>query len=144
LKLALMSALSATVSAKWVIKRYERLKDEKITNLPLVVESKITTLKSKEVLSGLKKILGEKLYGIAIQKKTIRKGIGKLRGRKYKNNAGMLLVVGNEEKLKITAFDVQKANKLGVNDLANGGVGRLTVYTETAIKDLGAKLKWNQ
>ncbi len=141
LKLALMSALSATVSAKWVIKRYERLKDEKITNLPLVVESKITTLKSKEVLSGLKKILGEKLYGIAIQKKTIRKGIGKLRGRKYKNNAGMLLVVGNEEKLKITAFDVQKANKLGVNDLANGGVGRLTVYTETAIKDLGAKLK---
>jgi large subunit ribosomal protein L4e len=141
LKLALMSALSATVFAKWITKRYERLKGEKITNLPLIVESKITTLKSKEVLAGLKKILGEKLYGIAIQKKTIRKGIGKLRGRKYKNNAGMLLVLGNEEKLKTTAFDVQKVNKLGINDLANGGVGRLTMYTEKAIKDLGEKFK---
>ena len=141
LKLALMSALSATVSAKWITKRYERLKDEKITTLPLIVESKLTELKSKEVLVGLKKILGEKLYDIAIQKKSIRKGIGKLRGRKYKSTAGMLLVIGNEEKLKITAFDVQKVNKLGINDLANGGVGRLTVYTEEAIKELGAKFK---
>jgi hypothetical protein len=26
--------------------------------------------------------------------------------------------------------------------LANGGLGRLTVYTEQAIKDLGEKIKW--
>lgn len=141
LKLAIMSALSATVSAKWLIKRYESLREEKVTNLPLIVESKITSLKSKEVLAGLKKILGEKLYSLAIQKKTIRKGIGKLRGRKYKSNAGMLLVLGNKEKLKITAFDVIQVKTLGINDLANGGVGRLTVYTEEAIKDLGAKFK---
>jgi hypothetical protein len=31
-----------------------------------------------------------------------------------------------------------------VNDLANGGVGRLAIYTEKAIKDLEARFKWNQ
>lgn len=49
--------------------------------------------------------------------------------------------MGNEEKLKTTAFDVQIAKKLGVNDLANGGVGRLTIYTEQAIKDLKIKFE---
>jgi hypothetical protein len=28
--------------------------------------------------------------------------------------------------------------------LANGGPGRITIYTEKAIKDLEEKLKWNQ
>jgi hypothetical protein len=26
--------------------------------------------------------------------------------------------------------------------LANGGAGRLTIYTESAIKNLGERLKW--
>ena len=30
---------------------------------------------------------------------------------------------------------------LGVNDLAKGGLGRITIYTEEAIKELGEKLK---
>lgn len=139
--LALKSALAATVSGEWITKRYASLKKEKIGNLPLIVESKITTLKTKDLLLTLKKILGEKLFPLAIQKKTIRSGIGKLRGRKYKNNLGALVVIGNDEKLKTTAFDVIKVKKLGINDLANGGVGRITVYTEKAINDLGEKFK---
>ena len=51
-------------------------------------------------LRSLKKILGD-LYDVAIQKKTIRAGIGKLRGRKYKHNAGLLLVIGKDEEKKI-------------------------------------------
>ena len=78
---------------------------------------------------------------MALQKKTIRSGKGKLRGRKYKNNLGLLLIVGNDEKIKITAFDVKTANTVGITDLAVGGPGRLTVYTEAAIKDLEAKFK---
>jgi hypothetical protein len=27
--------------------------------------------------------------------------------------------------------------------LANGGVGRLTMYTEQAVKELGEKIKWS-
>lgn len=141
LKLAVMSALTATVNAKWLIKRYETLKNEKITTIPFVVESKLTELKAKDLIASLKKILGEKLYTLAPKKKSLRAGIGKLRGRKYKSNLGLLIVIGNDEKLKSSAFDVQKVNKLGVNDLAKGGVGRLTVYTEKAIKDIEAKFK---
>ena len=35
----------------------------------------------------------------------------------------------------------KNAGNLGVGDLAEGGAGRLTLYTEQAIKDLGEKLK---
>jgi len=34
------------------------------------------------------------LLNIDLQKKSVRAGKGKLRGRKYKSNAGLLLVVG--------------------------------------------------
>jgi large subunit ribosomal protein L4e len=141
MKLALKSALSATVSAKWLVKRYSTLENKKIDNLPFVVESKITTLKVKDLISSLKNILGETLFSLALQKKTVRSGRGKLRGRKYKSNLGLLLIIGNEEKIKTTAFDVVTANTVGVRDLAIGGPGRLTVYTEAAIKDLEVKFK---
>ena len=89
----------------------------------------------------MKKILGENLFGIALKKKSVRAGKGKLRGRKYKANAGMLLVTGKDEKLKTNAFEIKGAKNISVSDLAKGGVGRLTVYTEMAIKDLEERLK---
>ncbi|MCW8965484.1 MAG: 50S ribosomal protein L4 [Candidatus Pacearchaeota archaeon] len=138
LRVAFCSALSASADKKFVEKKYASI-DKIDREVPFVVESKLTNLKSKELMSSLKKIIGEKLFGVAIQKKEVRSGRGKLRGRKYKSNAGMLLVIGNDEKLKTTAFDVVSVKALGVVDLANGGVGRLTVYTENAIKDLENK-----
>jgi large subunit ribosomal protein L4e len=139
--LAIKSALGATADEKLVTKRYERLNDKKITGLPFIVESKITSLKTKDLISSLKNILGKDLFEIAIKKKTIRSGIGKLRGRKYKSNAGVLLVVGEKEKLKTNAIEVKGAKGLNVTDLANGGAGRLTIYTEEAIKNLQERLK---
>jgi len=141
LKLALISAISATANKEKVIKKYGRLKNKKVENLPLVVESKLTSLKTKELISSLKKILGKDLFELALKKKKVRAGRGKLRGRKYKENAGLLIVVGNNEKLKTNAFDVVKVKNMGVVDLAKGGTGRLTLYTEQSIKDLGEKLK---
>lgn len=141
MSLALKSALSATISGEWIAKRYSTLENKKIDNLPLIIESKLISLKTKEIISSLKKILGENLFGVALKRKSIRNGRGKLRGRKYKSNAGMLIVIGNKEKLKINNIDIVQVKKLGVNDLAKGGVGRLTVYTEEAIKDIGEKFK---
>lgn len=141
MKIALVSALSATIDKKIVKNRYERLKDKKISELPLIVEVKISSLKTKDLISSLKKILGKGLFEVAIKKKKIRSGKGKMRGRKYKSNAGMLLVIGENEKLKTNAFDVKNVKSLNVTDLAKGGLGRLTIYTESAIKNLGEKLK---
>ncbi|MCK4647843.1 50S ribosomal protein L4 [Candidatus Pacearchaeota archaeon] len=141
-KLAFLSALSATADEKKVAKKYDSI--EEVKKLPIIVESKITSLKTKEILSILQKILGENLFNVAIKKKTIRSGKGKLRGRKYKSNAGMLFVVGEKEKLKTNTFDVKKVKNLGIKDLAQGGLGRLTMYTEQAIKELENKFKENK
>jgi len=144
LTLAILSSIGATASIQWVQKRYNSLfgktaKD--FPEFPLIVESKISNLKTKEIMTSLKKILGENLFEIAMQKKEIRKGKGKLRGRKYKSSLGLLMVLGNEEKLKTNGIDVVTAKNLGVNDLSKGAPGRLTIYTENAIKDLGEKYK---
>ncbi|MAH03485.1 50S ribosomal protein L4 [Candidatus Pacearchaeota archaeon] len=140
LKIALFSAISATANEKKLIRKYERL-NEKIDNLPLIVESSITSLKAKELISSLKKILGKQLFDLALQKKKVRAGIGKMRGRKYKKNAGLLLVIGNKEKLQTNAFDIVNTGKLSVTNLAKGGSGRLTLYTEQSIKELGERFK---
>ncbi|MBI3623813.1 50S ribosomal protein L4 [Candidatus Pacearchaeota archaeon] len=139
LNIALASAISATASDKFLVKRYESLKNEKINNVPLIVEAKITSLKAKDLFSSLKKILGEKLFDVSIKNKSVRAGKGKMRGRKYKQSAGLLLVIGIKEKLNTKLIEVASVAKLGINDLANGGLGRLTIYTEKAVGDLGEK-----
>jgi len=139
IKLAFYSALSATTMPEVISKRYATLDVKDIKQAPFIVESKLSTLKTKELLSSLKKILGDKLFGLAVRTKSIRAGIGKLRGRKYKSNAGLLLVVGKDEKIKTSAFEVQSVNELNVTDLAKGGPGRLTIYTDSALKDLEEK-----
>ncbi len=136
-RLAFLSALSATANEKQVTEKYNSI--EKVRELPIVIEDKIVSLKIKELLSSLKKILGKNLFNIAIKKKSIRSGKGKLRGRKYKSTAGMLFVIGEKEKLKTNAFDVKNVKNLGIKDLAQGGLGRLTMYTEQAIRELGDK-----
>jgi large subunit ribosomal protein L4e len=141
LKLGLINAINATLNSLFVRKKYKTLKDTEIKNLPLIIESKFLTLKTKEIVSSLKKILGKDLFKIALRKKSIRAGKGTMRGRKYKSNAGLLLVIGKDEKLKTTAFEVVNAQNLSVINLASGGVGRLTIYTENSIKYLGDKLK---
>lgn len=137
MKIALASALSATADKKTVALKYKRLTEKDIESLPFVVESKIISLKTKDLVSSLKKILGKNLFETASKKKKIRSGKGKSRGRKYKTSAGLLIVTGKNEKLKTKSIETKKAGNLGVSDLAKGGLGRLTLYTENAIKELG-------
>ena len=132
---ALLSSLSYINSVEELKKKYESLKDVKIDNkLPIIADSKILDLKTKDFLDSLKKILGE-LHKISIQKKSQRAGIGKLRGRKYKKNAGLLLVIGKDQNKNIKGIEILKSNQLTVSDLASNGA-RLTIFTERAIKDL--------
>ncbi len=143
LKIAFFSAISATANSEELSKKYKRLNYKKIESLPFVIESVIITFKVKDFLVSLKKILGKDLYEIAIKNKKIRGGKGKLRGRKYKSNAGLLLVIGKNEEIKTKILDVKNTDNLSVVDLAKGGLGRLTVYTNEAIKDLKNKIKEN-
>ena len=138
LKIAFLSSIAATASDKYILKKYSTI--EKLDKkAPFVVPSEITKMKTKKLLAELKTTLGN-LYDVAIKQKSIRAGKGKLRGRKYKSNAGMVFVLGKDEKLKTGLFDVKKASELNVVDLAKGGLGRVTVYTENAVKELENKI----
>ena len=140
MKIALESALSATANVEYIQHKYQRI--EKLEKqVPFIVDSKLSSLKAKELKDSLKKILGETLFEIALQTKKVRAGRGSRRGRKYKQSAGMLLVLGKDEKVKSTIIDVVQAGNLGVDNLANGGLGRLTVYTEKAVEELNNKFK---
>jgi len=144
-QIALASAFSATANKECLFSKYQRLKErdiKEILELPVIVESKLASLKStKELRSSLKKILGEDLFRVVSKKKKRRSGKGKLRGRKYKTNAGLLIVTGSDERLKTKNFETKGLGNLGIDNLARGGLGRLVVYTEQAIKELGEKIK---
>ena len=57
---------------------------------------------------------------------------------KQRRTAGLLLVTGNEEKFNVSGIDVRKANEIRIDDL--WPLGRLTVYTEKAVHELGKML----
>jgi len=140
LRKTLLSALSYVSSIDELKKKYASLKNKNVEiKLPIIIESKILDLKTKEFFESLKKILGE-LYTVAIQKKTKRAGIGKLRGRKNKQNAGLLFVIGKNEDKKISGIEIVKVNDLIVRDLADNGA-RLVIFSESAINELEALKK---
>ena len=138
---AFLSALSYISNIDELNKKYSSL--ERIeTQLPLVVESSILQLNTKEFLDSLKKILGD-FHNVAIRKKSIRAGIGKMRGRKYKRNAGLLFIMGDKEEKKINGIDAVNVSELGIGDLAENGA-RLTLFSETAIKEIEGLIQINE
>jgi len=141
--IGLISALAMISSLEELKKKYQTLaeiKDSEIKlKLPIVVESKVLSLKTKELFNSLKNLLGENLMSIAIQNKSVRAGKGKMRGRKYKKNSGLLMITADNQDKKITGIDVKKVRDLKLKDIASNGA-RLTIFTEEAIKDLEKKI----
>jgi large subunit ribosomal protein L4e len=136
----LKSALAMIASPLWVNKKYSSLSEKNVNlKLPFVVEDNFTSMKTKDFFNSIQKVLGEEAYSIAIKEKTTRPGIGKMRGRRYKSNAGMVLVVGNNQNFKVSGIDLVKANQLKLKDIAENGA-RLAVFTESAIRDIESRL----
>lgn len=127
--LAMNSAIAATADKNMILKRYSNLKD--IKSAPFVIES--LPQKTKEALETLRKIFGE-LFDFVLKRKSVRAGRGKMRGRKYKSNAGLLFIIGNSEDVKISGIDVIKAKDIEISDLYP--LGRLTLYTKKALEDI--------
>jgi len=74
------------------------------------------------------------------EKKKIRAGKGKMRGRKYKKKKGPLIVVSKDCKLmksacNIPGIDVCEVKNINAKILAPGAVpGRLTLWSNAAVK----------
>ena len=136
LLIAFNSALAGTVDAKSLEAKYGKKVES-----GFVFANDILEVKTKEFIAAMKIAFGEAFYTV-LKHKSIRAGIGKMRGRKYKSNAGLLFVLGNEEKMKRKGIEVVNVNDLTVKDLSpNGEPGRLVCYTENAIKEIGGRFK---
>lgn len=131
ISIAMHSAIASTAKKEFVSRRYERFDDFK-GEIPMVI-SNAENLKTKQLIEFLKKMLGEN-YIVALQKKAVRSGKGKMRNRKYKSNAGLLLVKGKDEKINVKGVEVVSANELEIADLYP--LGRLTLYTEKSLGEL--------
>jgi ribosomal protein L4 len=136
---ALLSALTYVSSTEELKKKYTSIQNKEIKiKLPVIITGDLLKLNTKDLIRSLSTILKE-FENVVIPKKSTRAGIGKLRGRRHKKNAGVLLVIGKKEKKKIKGIEILNADELLVGDLANNGA-RLTVFTEDAIKDLEGSL----
>ncbi len=134
LLIALKSALAGTLDNVSLEKKYNRK-----MNVGGIFGKDILDIKTKDFILAMKNVFGES-YDSVLKSKTIRAGIGKMRGRKYKSNAGLLFVIGNDEDMKRKGIEIVKVNELTVKDLApNGVVGRLVCYSEKAVEEIGGR-----
>jgi large subunit ribosomal protein L4e len=138
---SIKSALAATANKEIVSKRGHQF-DDKIT-LPVVVEDKFEEIKKvKEVIEVFEKIGIYDDVVRAADSRHIRAGKGKTRGRKYRTPKSVLIVATKEDAERssrnLTGVEVVKPSQLNIELLAPGGdAGRLTVFTKSAIKQVG-------
>jgi len=144
LKLAMLSAVAATTSGELVRARGHRIPPD--VELPLIVSNDVEQLtESSEAMKILKnfKIWDDVEYA---SKRRYRGGRGSIRGRPHKHSVSVLMVVEKKQGVQrafrnfqgVTVVDVASLN---VCDLAPGThPGRLTIWTQSAIKSLGTRL----
>lgn len=129
--IAFNSALAGTINPVYLEKKYGRKMES-----GFIFSDEILSVKTKDFIS-IMRVLFKDSFSTVLKNKSVRSGIGKMRGRKYKSNAGLLFVLGNEETMKRKGITVVNVKDLTVKDLSpNGEPGRLVCYTEKAIKDI--------
>ncbi len=144
LKLAMLSAVAATSSKELVKARGHRITAD--LDLPLVVSDdaeKIT--KSSDAEKILRNLGVWEDIERASDRKT-RSGKGSVRGRPFKHPVSALIVVSKRQGAErafrnFVGVGVVDVSSLNVSDLAPGThPGRLTIWTQSALKGLGTRL----
>lgn len=135
---AIQAALAATMQKELV----ERVGHKIPQHYPFLVETALEqSAKTKDVIIALEKLgFGEEL--VRADKKKIRGGRSKFRGRRYKKAKGPLLVVSGPCNLQkaaqsIPGIDIVAVKNINAELLAPGTKpGRLTLFTEAAIEKM--------
>jgi len=143
LKQAMLSALAATTSGELARARGHRLPPD--FELPLVVSNDVEQVTASSEASKILKNL--KIWDDVerASKRRNRGGRGSVRGRPHKRPVSALLVVEKKQTVQrafrnLPGVKVVEAASLNVCDLAPGThPGRLTIWTQSAIKSLDAR-----
>lgn len=136
-RLAIRSGIAATGVIELVENRGHKFDLEQ---LPVVVDDKIENLsKTKEVQEFFKKI-GIMSDVERADRKKIRAGRGKTRGRKYKEGKGPLIVVSEDKGIgraarNLPGVDIVEVDYLNAELLAPGThAGRLVIWSKSAFE----------
>ena len=139
--LARNSALAATANKEIVTARGHQFND-KVT-LPVVIDDDFENMKkTKDVIQVFEKIGIYDDILRAANGKHIRSGRGKNRGRKYRTPNSILIVSTKDAIQKssrnLSGVHITRPKVLNIEHLAPGGdAGRLTVFTKSAMTELG-------
>ncbi|MGQ4833256.1 MAG: 50S ribosomal protein L4 [Candidatus Asgardarchaeia archaeon] len=142
--LALKSSIAATADAN-LVKRRGHIFDEN-KKLPIIVVSDIEHVSTAKEMREFFKNIGvwEDILRVK-ERKRVRSGKGKMRGRKYKKAIGPLIIINSDQGISAAAsnflgVDVVNIDNLSVIHLAPGGTpGRLTIWSEAALKRLNER-----
>ncbi len=134
---AIRSAIAATVNADLVAARGHKFEGDAALVVDDAFEAIAKTTEVRKALAALG--VGADLERAKVSKK-IRAGRGKTRGRKYKQAVSVLVVTSGKmtSVQNIAGVDCVPVTELNAELLAPGcTAGRLTVWTEAAVKKLG-------
>lgn len=135
---AIRSAMSATTQTEYVTQRGHKIP----TSYPFILSDEVQNIQKTADLIKLLKEIGFQDELDRVSQRKVRAGKGKTRGRKYKSKTGILFVITDMCDLvfavnNVPGCDIVLAKNLNAYLLAPGGdPGRLTLYTESAIKQL--------
>jgi len=140
-KLALCSAIAATASKDLVESRGHKV--EGIESFPIIVSDDIESIsKTSEILKVLDSLnLSQDVKRLESRK--VRSGQSRLRGRTKKVGKSVLFVAVDSSNIRkaigaLPGVEAKNVKDLSVLDLAPGSDPiRLTVYTKSAIKEIG-------
>jgi len=139
---ALVSALAASAIPSLVLARGHRISD--VAEVPLVVDNKsIDSLdKTKSALALLKNLKAFADVEKVTDSHKIRRGKGKLRGRRYVQRRGPLIVYNDKAPLtkafrNLPGVELVSVSRLNLLQLAPGGhLGRFVIWTKDAFERL--------
>ncbi|ODQ80910.1 hypothetical protein BABINDRAFT_170675 [Babjeviella inositovora NRRL Y-12698] len=138
---ATASAIAASAVPSLVLARGHRI--ESVAEVPLVVADDLESVtKTKEAVAALKSVGAHKDVVKVIKSKKLRAGKGKLRGRRFTQRRGPLVVYAQDNGLvkafrNIPGVETANVKSLGLLQLAPGAhLGRFVIWTASAFAAL--------
>lgn len=138
---ATASAVAASAVTSLVIARGHRV--EQVKELPLVVSNEFESVtKTKDAVAVLKAVGAHKDLVRVLKSKKLRAGKGKLRGRRFTQRRGPLVVYANDNGISkalrnIPGVETANVKHLGLLQLAPGAhLGRFVIWTQAAFESL--------
>lgn len=139
-QLAVRSALAATTDAELVAERGHEFDAEEV---PVVVSDDFEDLVKTQAVLGLLEALDLDADIERADETKIKAGKGSMRGRKYRRPSSILFVTSeapSKAARNLAGVDVATAREVNAEDLAPGAApGRLTVFTESAVEEVGER-----